>query len=463
MEARFEARKREIEKDATLDYQFTYGAEKRLQRFATHYSTDLPRSESRHHFHHMLEGLLVDLPKKNIENIAYYFRQDRSALQYFIGSSPWDHQPIRQQLAQEIAQTIGEPDGILAFDPSGFEKCGKSSAGVARQWLGRFGKIDNGQVGTFLAYVTKTEHALCNAKLFIPEEWNKDPQRCERVHIPKKEYEKHKTRQEQCLEMLDEQGHLLPHRWITGDDELGRPSSFRRELRKRNENYVLAVPSNTMVRTMPEGIPNKEFTAVHQWKDLIPDQAGQEFDLRAGEKGPLKMRLWSCPVLAKTESGKSGNGELELLVISERRQGEELKYDYYLCNVLDTPLEELGRVILGHHRVEDCFRRLKSECGLADYEVRTWQGWHHHVTLSMLAGWFLVTEMLRAKKKGQSALSFPIMRRLLSERFYCRRYREDVHWRLFAVERQLLRREQAYFYHYYSQHILPTRRQHQQY
>lgn len=93
------------------------------------------------------------------------------------------------------------------------------SAGVARQYLGRFGKVDNGQVGTFLAHVTREEHVLVNAKLFIPQEWNDDPERCERAHIPKEEYETHKTRHEHCLEMLDEQDDLWPHKWITGDEE----------------------------------------------------------------------------------------------------------------------------------------------------------------------------------------------------------------------------------------------------
>jgi hypothetical protein len=123
-------------------------------------------------------------------------------------------------------------------------------------------------------------------------------------------------------------------------------------------------------------------------------------NVRDGEKRPLVMRLVKYRVMAHTESGKSGSGESELLIIVERPNGNGLKYDYYLSNALDASLDELARVILGSHRVEDCFCRAKGECGLADYEVRTWSGWHHHVTLSLLATFFLTKETLRAKKKS---------------------------------------------------------------
>ncbi len=174
MSARFSTRKREITQDAKIDKRSVSGANQRLERFLRPFA-----------------------------------------------ESPWDHKPLLITLARQMATSIGEEDGVLAFDPSGFEKDGKKSAGVSRQWLGRFGKVDNGQVGTFLAYVTRKEYALVNAKLFIPREWNDDPERCKRAKIPRDEYETHKTRHEHCLEMLDEQGDLLPHRWITGDDEHG--------------------------------------------------------------------------------------------------------------------------------------------------------------------------------------------------------------------------------------------------
>jgi SRSO17 transposase len=408
MEKRFETRKREIEHDATIDKKDLAGAAQRLDRFLAPFFEYLPRSETRKNGTMYVQGLLSDLPRKTVESIAYRFGQERYNVQRFIGEAQWDHQVILNRIAENAAKQFGENDGILVFDPSAFKKDGKQSAGVARQWLGRFGKVDNGQVGTFMAYVTRKEHVLVNAKLFIPQEWNDDPARCERAHIPKEEYAKHKTRHQHCLEMLDEQGDLLPHQWIAGDDELGKSSSFRRELRKRNEQYVLAVPSNTTVCDWKivlkykgyEALPQDSFDRVDEWKDCIKQSEWSVIDVRDGEKRPLVMRLVKYRVMAHTESGKSGCGEAELLIIVERPDGNGLKYDYYLSNALDASSEELARVILGAHRVEDCFRRAKGECGLADYEVRTWLGWNHHVTLSLLATFFLTKETLRAKKKS---------------------------------------------------------------
>ena len=184
MERRFEERKREIEDDAKIDQKALAGSVRRLQQFGLPYFEHFRRSETREHAQIFLEGLLSDILRKNIESIAYRYGRDRQALQRFVGQTDWDHKPLLKRLAEQVAAEIGEDDGILVFDPSGFEKDGKMSAGVARQWLGRFGKVDNGQVGTFMAYVTRQEHVLVNAKLFIPQEWNDDPARCKRARIP---------------------------------------------------------------------------------------------------------------------------------------------------------------------------------------------------------------------------------------------------------------------------------------
>jgi len=330
-------------------------------------------------------------------------------LQRFIGEAEWEHQEILDRIAKETVKLIGEDDAILAFDPSAFEKDGNKSAGVARQYLGRCGKVDNGQVGTFLAYVTRKEHVLVNGKLFIPQEWNDNPTRCEIAHIPKEEYEKHKTRHRHCLEMLDHQGAFLPHGWITGDDELGRSSWFRRELRKRNEKYVLAVPCDTNIRDkdlVPEykgrgAVPKGKFRRVDDWKDFVSDDEWIEVEVRDGEKRPLTLRLVKCRVTARTEIGKKGSGEEEWLLVVERPEGNGVKYDYYFSNApVTTTTEEFARVILASHRVEDCFRRAKGECGLSEYEVQSWPGWHHHVALALLATFFLTKETMRSKKKS---------------------------------------------------------------
>lgn len=408
MKEQYETRKRQIERDAKIDKKDVAGMRRRLDRFLNPFFKHLPRSESRNNAAIMLKGLLSDLERKNTESIAYRYGQKARALQLFVGTADWDHQIILDRIAKEAVKLIGEVDAILAFDPSGFEKDGKKSAGVARQYLGRYGKVDNGQVGTFMAYVTRKEHVLVNGKLFIPQEWNDDPVRCEKAHIPKQEYEQHKTRHQHCLEMLDHQGEFLPHAWITGDDELGRSAWFRRELRKRNEKYVLAVPCDTNIRDLdlvPEykgrgAIPKGKFYRVDEWRDFVTDDEWHVEDVRDGEKKPLVMRLVTCRVMAHTEIGKKGSGDAEWLIVVERPERNGVKYDYYLSNApYGTPMSEFARVILGSHRVEDCFRRTKSECGMADYEVQSWSGWHHHMALSILAAFFLTKETLRSKKR----------------------------------------------------------------
>ena len=182
------------------------------------------------------------------------------------------------------------------------------------------------------------------------------------------------------------------------------PSEFRRALRKREEQYCLAVPSDTNVRDLkniPEysgrGTPPKgTFVRVDTLKQSLNDSDWETIDVRDGEKGPLKMKLAVFHVLARTE--RSGN-ESEWLIVVERLKGSGVQCDYYLSNAADgTSYDEFAKVVLASHRVEDCFRRAKSECGLADYEVQSWIGWHHHVTLCLLATWFLTKETFRIKK-----------------------------------------------------------------
>ena len=208
--------------------------------------------------------------------------------------------------------------------------------------------------------------------------------------------------------MLDEKGPLLPHGWVAGDDELGRSSGFRGELRRRNERYLLAVPSNTLIRlvdaassTESDPGPRPPFRGVAKWCATLPAEAWTKLEVRDAEKGPLVVEVLSARVTAKLSGGREGPEEL-LFITRERSGPKSFKHDYHLSNAAaDTSLAELARVQKAEHRVEDCLKRAKSEAGLADYEVRTWAGWHHHMALSLIATWFL-TEETRAVKKNYS-------------------------------------------------------------
>jgi len=406
MERRYEIRKREILQDTEIKPQVTEGMLKRLEQFAEPFVATFVRRDSKANIQIYLGGLLSDVDRKNVESIAYRHDRQRGGLQYFIGQSPWPHHPLQQELARHVGKELGEDDGVIGFDPSGFEKCGTESVGVQRQWLGRLGKVDNGQVGVYLAYASRKEYALVDERLYLPKSWANDKKRRKKCGVPKEI--RYQTRHELALDMLEGNRELLPHQWITGDDEMGRSSRFRRDLRGLGEQYLLAVPSDTGVRDLEiappaysgRGAPAKQpFMRVERWRAALAEKDWTRVDVRDGEKGPLVTELVKRRVLARTERGKEGGAE-ELLVVTRTRESNgTMKYDYYLSNApAQTALDELARVVKAGHRIEDCFKRAKSEAGLADYEVRTWMGWHHHQILSLIALWFLVLETRRGKK-----------------------------------------------------------------
>jgi len=410
MERRFAARRDRLLADAEVEPRVLRGVLPRLERFLDPFVGLLQRSEQGQHAHTYIAGLLSQLGHKNVESIAYLRDQPREPLQQFIGQSPWDHGPWLTELARQVGQQLGGPDGVLVFDPSAFPKKGNESVGVQRQWCGRLGKIDNCQVGIYLAYVGRAEHALVDVRLYLPKEWARDRRRRAKAGVPKAV--RFRTRHELALGMLDERGPLLPHAWVSGDDELGRSSGFRQELRSRHERYLLAVPSNTAVRDLAAPDPPytgrgrrpcAPFTRVDRWRAAVPEEAWQAIEVRAGEKGPLVVQaVWSL-VQARTEGRVSGVAEV--LVVFRERQGDgSWKHDYLLSNApLDTPLAEFARVFKAQHRIEECLQRAKGEAGLADYEVRTWRGWYHHQALALVATWFLTVETRRGKKVDAGA------------------------------------------------------------
>jgi len=405
VERRFELRKDALLAEAQVDAQLFRGTLERLEKFIEPFAARLWRPEQAEHALEFVSGLISDLDRKNTESIAYRHDQDRKNLQHFIGQAEWDHGPLFVELSRQVGQSLGRSDGVLVFDPSGFPKKGTESVGVQRQWCGRLGKVDNCQVAVYLGYVSAEEHALVNTRLYFPQAWAQDRPRRKKCHVPRTL--RYQTRHALCLEMLDEVGDLLPHAWIAGDDEMGRSSRFRRDLRERGQQYVLAVPSNTLVRDLDieppkytgQGAPPKTpFRRVDAWRESLPEKAWMKLSVRDGEKGPLEVGIVACRVCARTDQKRVGPEEV-LVVIRVRDELGGIKHDYYLSNgPAETPLVEFARVAKAEHRIEECIQRGKSETGLADYEVRSWCGWYHHQVLSMIAGWFVLTETRRGKK-----------------------------------------------------------------
>jgi SRSO17 transposase len=409
MEPRFQRRKEQLLAGCQVPPTLFRGVVSRLEEFAVPFAASLPSPESRGHTRTYLAGLLSDVERKNAEAIAYRYDLDRQTIQRFIGQVDWDHEPLVDELTRQVAATVGRPDAVLVLDPSAFPKKGTASVGVQRQWCGRLGKVENCQVGVFLGYVTDDEHALVDFRLYLPKGWANDKKRRKKAGVPKDV--RYRTRHELALEMLGRHGPVLPHGWVAGDDEMGRPAWFRRRLAGDGLRYFLAVPSNTTIRDLeepPPGYggqgrrPKAPFRGVRAWCEALPAAAWTRLTVRDGEKGPLEVEVVARRVESKVD--RRVVGFEETLVVVRYADGGVLKHDYHLSNAAPaTPLSEFARVAKASHRVEACLKRSKGEAGLGEYQVRNWRGWHHHMALSLAATWFLVVEARRGKKDSPGA------------------------------------------------------------
>jgi len=404
MERRFEVRKGELLEGCRLSPDEFEGARERLREFVAPFAEKLARAEQKEHAREYVEGLVSDLETKNAESIAYLHGMGRKTIQHFLGESAWAHEPLVDELARQVGAEIGDPGGVIVFDPSAHPKSGNRSVGVKRQWCGRLGKRDNCQVGIYMGYASRTEHALVDERLFLPEDWARDRKRRKEAGVP--EGVRFRTRHELALDMLRKRRKRLPHAWVAGDTEMGRSTRFRGSLRRMRERYLLGAPSNTTIRDL-EGEPpaysgrgrrpERPFAQVREWAKSRPERGWTRIEVRPGEKGPIAVECMKRRVRARTEERRVGPEEL--LFVTRERAGDAVKHDYYLSNApADTPVAELARVAKAEHRIEECLQRAKSEAGMSDYEVRTWAGWHHHHALVFMAVWFLVLEARRGKK-----------------------------------------------------------------
>jgi hypothetical protein len=254
-----------------------------------------------------------------------------------------------------------------------------------------------------MGYVSRHDHALLDFRLYLPQEWVRDEHRRHACHVPPEV--RYHTRHEQCLEMLDEWGEQVPHGWVTGDDELGRHTRFRHELRERGERYVLGVPCTTTMRDLEAPLPvyqgrgrrpKSPWQSVTQWRQGLEVEAWTYLTVRDGEKGPVEIELVKCRVQTRIERKRTGPAEW--LVVTRRPladaqaweprasrdatdQDARYRYQYYLTPTcvsemeLEEPsLAELARVIKAGACIEASFKRGKGEVGMDEYQVRTWVG-----------------------------------------------------------------------------------------
>lgn len=376
-----------------LDAEDIEDIKKRLAEFLAPFKEMFVREEQRFHAAMYIEGRTRQLTRRTIEPIAVDRDVKRRPLQHFIGAGRWDDEALRNEMARRIGADMGRPNGVLVFDGSGFAKAGPESVGTQRQWCGRLGKEEQCQVGEFVAYAAGGSVTLVDAELYLPKSWADDPERREKCHIPSDvEFE---TGWELAAKMLERRGALLPHRWVVGDESYGRPTELRDLLHERSEQYLLEVPAKAKLRLARGG----DWTRADLWASELPRKAWKRFTVRDGEKGPVVVRAVKARVYTPRKQGQCAERPEVLVVV---RNDREKKSWTYLGSDGRASLSELARVGSCRHGIEQALEMAKGDVGLDEYEVRSWIGWHHHMTLSMMALWFLVQEQRWLKKRGWS-------------------------------------------------------------
>lgn len=347
-----------------------------------------------------LQGLLSNLPRKSAEPIAELHDLERKVLQRFVGASPWDDRRIRDKMVEDVSQKLGDPAGVLCLDPSGFPKKGKKSVGVKRQWCGRTGKKDNCQVGVFGSYASPKGRCLVDTQLSLSKEWCDDKKRRTECYVPEnRTYRKH---WELALEVLSNIS-KIPHACILADSELGRCGEFRDSLAQQGEKYMVDIPVSLNIQVVVKRTPSAPIKA----KDWLKSRGKSEWirvKTREGSQGDRIFETCRAEVLTERKDGTFRRETL--LAIRPVESPKEVRLVLALMPK-GTSLEEMVQYGTRRWTIEDCLERAKTECGMGQYEVRSWTGWHHHMTMAMLATWLLEELRISKTKDAGPASVFP--------------------------------------------------------
>jgi SRSO17 transposase len=345
-----------------------------LDEVARRIGARFPRSETRDRVRAYLVGLFGPVQRKNAWQVAEQIGDaDPYGVQYLLGRSEWDPDAVRDDLRGYVVEALGDPDAVLVLDETGFLKKGSKSAGVARQYTGTAGRIENAQVGVFLAYASRHGTAFLDRALFVPEEWADDPARCKGAGVP--EGMAFATKIQLARAMLERAFAAgVPAAWVTGDEVYGSDRGLRRWLEEQGRPYVLAVRDNEHVWSSP-----RLFTASVPAAALIK-RSWHAITIAAGSEGPRRY-AWSWEEINHDLGPKWRRWLLVRKGLDDRG---ELAY-YIAAGPARTKLTRLARTAGACWASEGAFESAKQEVGLADYEVRSWTGWHRHITLVLLA------------------------------------------------------------------------------
>jgi SRSO17 transposase len=340
------------------------------ERIGPHFT----RSEPRRRAIGYLRGLLSDTERKTGWQLAEHLGDATpDGVQHLLARAEWDADAVRDDLIGYVREHLGDPDGVLIVDETGFLKKGTKSCGVARQYSGTAGRIENSQIGVFLAYASPTGHALIDRALYLPKEWTDNRKRCREAGVPDGVgFATKITLAKRMIERAVAAG--VPARWVTADAVYGSDYQFRLALETKGLGYVVGVRTDFAVWVGFRQVRVRDLLAE------VPAEAWHRLSCGSGSKGP-RWYDWAVTRINCLEP------ETYLRwVLIRRSVSDPTEVAYFACGgPPGTTLPELVGVAGKRWVIEECFELAKGECGLDEYEVRSWTGWHRHVTLSLFA------------------------------------------------------------------------------
>lgn len=363
------------------------------------------------HARNYLAGLLMKVPRKNMERICEVVEGggQYADYQHFISDSGWDHYALMDRIAEEVNALLGAEEGVLCLDESGFTKKGKRSAGVAHQYNGRLGKIDNCQVGVFASLCNgENRNAIFDYRLYLPDEWINDPGRCKRAGVPQNHIVK-KTKLDHAYEMVvNAIARGIVFKWIVADAFYGRALSLLIKIDDMDKTFIFDVPENFSVyqKNPKPFLPRRKQNVGPKFKKLQPRSeavtvatvaesiAPDEWSrvtVRKSTRGTLRLLAYRQEIY--TWNGEEKQARKWWLVLTIDPNSHEKKY--LLCNAEESvSLETMVQKHACRFWIERSFQDGKTSVGMGDYQVRGWLGWHHHMAMVMLGSLFMLKERL---------------------------------------------------------------------
>jgi SRSO17 transposase len=354
-----------------------------LQAMAQQIGRHFARSEARDRVGAYLRGLLSPIERKSSWQLAEALGEARPyGVQHLLGRAQWDADAVRDDLRRYVVQHLGEQEAVLVLDETGFLKKGERSAGVQRQYSGTAGRIENCQIGVFLAYVASGGRAFIDRELYLPQGWAEDRARCREADLP--ESVQFATKPQLARRMIERAVETkVPFGWITADEVYGNDRRLRVWLEQQDLPHVMAVASNAYVWL---GTQQQTVRAVVQ---RLSARAWHRLSCGDGSKGERVYEWARVPLLTILMPGR----QRWLLVRRQVSAPHEMAY-YVVFGPKHTGLEQIVKVAGTRWAIEESFQSAKGEVGLDQYEVRSWHGWYRHITLALLAHAFLT--VLRA-------------------------------------------------------------------